>query len=363
MNKLILHIGPGKCGSSSIQEFFIKHKNPCEEKLNFILMDPTEISKESEEYFTQLIKNSLKKKAITILSHEFLFQKPFALKKICCTAKKNTSIDEIQIIGYCRKQSDFIVSAYSQWWFRAPNRIQEINDTLREIGIDPKHFNGIERQLIGSIYNDFYSARQLSNDSILDWNKQYKLIESLTHSLGVRINCGLLPNKQSKVNLIEDFCSKAGLTIRSEAQRFTRIKSNKKFDNNLVEAVNIATELGLDAPTPHQDNSFFTENILNSKYDNFQNNHLIETLKQYIDYYYLESNSELCDKYDLEKSYFRTSKTPTKNEILEIIKTEQSTRKDSGEMIVRYKTLIGIIAGSLYHNYKLDKRKSDKSSS
>lgn len=363
MNKLILHIGPGKCGSSSIQEFFIKHKNPCIEQLNFILIDPTKISKYSEEYFTKLINTSFKNSSITILSHEFLFQKPYTLKNICYAAKKITNIDEIQIIGYCRKQSDFIVSAYSQWWFRAPNRIQEINDTLIENGIDPTHFNGLEKQLIGSILNDFYSARQLSNDIILDWNKQYKLIERLTYSLGVSVNCGLLPNKESKVNLIEDFCSKAGITIRSEAQRFTNIKSNINFDKNLVEAVNIATELGLDVPTPHQDNFFFSKNLLISKHDNSRNDSLILMLKQYIDYYYLESNGKLCDKYDLERSYFRASKTPSKNEILKVIKTEQSTRKDSDEMIVRYKNLIGIIADSLYNNYKLDKQKNNKPNS
>ena len=85
-------------------------------------------------------------------------------------------------------------------------------------------------------------------------------------------------------------------------------------------------------------------------------------LKQYIDYYYLESNIELCDKYNLEKSYFWASKTLAKNEILKVIKTEQFSRKDSDEMIVRYKTLIGIIAESLYNNYKLDKQKTNKPS-
>lgn len=362
MNKLILHVGPGKCGSSSIQNFFMKHKNTCIEKINFVFLDPKEIakinsaepSKDSANYFTQLIKSSIERNSVIILSHEIFFNKPSAIKNICAIAKNITGIDEILIIGYSRRQSEFMVSAYSQWLFRSPERIQEIKSTMRNIGIEPTQFSGLERQLIGSIINDFYSARHLSDDTILDWNKQYMEIENLTSPFGVNVKCGVLPNKQSDKNLIEDFCTKSSLTLRSEVKGLTNIRSNLKFDNEMIEAVNIATDLGLNVPTPHRDNNFFTRNSIITKHVDSLDDSLILILKQYIDCYYIESNIEFCRKYDLDKSYFEVSKQYSKGETLNAVKTEQLIRKKNDVMVDRYKNLIGIMAESLYHNYKME---------
>ncbi len=182
VNKLILHVGPGKCGSSSIQNFFLQHKNTCIEKINFVFLDPKEIakinsaepSKDSANYFTQLIKSSIERNSVIILSHEIFFNKPSAIKNICAIAKNITGIDEILIIGYSRRQSEFMVSAYSQWLFRSPERIQEIKSTMRNIGIEPTQFSGLERQLIGSIINDFVTT-QPDWQRILDRQEHYRL--------------------------------------------------------------------------------------------------------------------------------------------------------------------------------------------
>ena len=48
MSRLILHIGPGKCGSTSIQNLFAQHGSssygPCAERTFFCLLDPDDFT-------------------------------------------------------------------------------------------------------------------------------------------------------------------------------------------------------------------------------------------------------------------------------------------------------------------------------
>lgn len=358
MNKLVLHVGPGKCGSSTIQEFFIANEKPCAEKLNFIFLDANEIlklssidpSEDSTEYFTSLIRNSIETNEVTILSHEFLFSKRHAIKHICSIAKH--LVDEILIIGYSRKQSGFTVSSYSQWFFRSPERISEANKGLIAMGLDPIYFSGLERHLIASISNDFYTARQMSDDSILNWNNSYGEVEQLTAPFGVKIRCGNLPQRDAPKNLIEDFCEKAGLTITAECKDLTNVTSNVKFNGDLIEAISVATEQGLVAPNPHLDNEFLSEVSKDITSASFTDEAFLSILKQYIDSYYLESNLEFSEKYDLDKGFFEVNKKVSKVEIIELIKNEQSKRAQNNLIINRYKELTGIMGELLFKLHK-----------
>jgi len=170
MKKLILHIGPGECGSSSIQDFLHSKEKLFHEDVAFRMLNPNLIQKfntlEPLEDDMILLKHYIPNNDILILSHEFLFQNPYAIRNICEAFEMKVS--EIIIIGYSRKQSDFLVSAYSQWLFRSKNRTSEILLVLKEHGVESRVFHGIEKQLIASIYNDFYSARQLSQYNELE---------------------------------------------------------------------------------------------------------------------------------------------------------------------------------------------------
>lgn len=216
MTRLIIHVGPGKCGPSSIQRFFESQEQPCVEKTRFIKVPPAIISNLNRENpddstistTTELVVDNLPGKGVLILSHEYLFQCPNAIKRICDIAKIYVPI--ILIIGYSRRQSDFIISAYSQWLFRSPDRVKETTDEIINLGLDPLLFSGLERQLIASIANDFYSARQLvSNYSILDWRNSYLTISQHVHESGAIVKCGILPQKETSVSLILDFCKKS----------------------------------------------------------------------------------------------------------------------------------------------------------
>jgi hypothetical protein len=351
MTKLILHVGPGKCGSSSIQQFFATHDKPCFQKTGYKLLDPLLIrdlncEKPSESLastFVDQLKKDITDCDTLILSHEFLFQNPNSVKNICELAQKIVS--GICIIGYSRRQSGFMISSYSQWLFRSPNRINEVTKALEELNIDPVLFTGLERQLIASIANDFHSARQLSEYSILDWYTAYDNLSKRVDELGVEIKCGILPGKSSDIPLIHDFCAKAELTLHQQTKDTVQKFVNLSFNQDIVEAMNIAVTFGLDVSGPHQDNNIIEllSRTMASMEPLTQHSPVfLSNLKSYIDTYYWEPNRKLCKKYDLNETYFLPSQRFTQSEIMDIILNEALQRTSNKTAVIdNYRLLSG----------------------
>lgn len=340
MATLILHVGPGKCGSSSIQQFFATQKNPCVQNTHYEQLKPFEIEELNREIpgesilasFTEQISANLSKCDALILSHEYLFQCPHAVKNICSLVRNLAT--KIFIIGYSRKQSDFLVSAYSQWLFRSPDRINEATNALKELGLESVLFTGLERQIIASIANDFYSARQLSGRSTLDWYKSYSKISQLVGDTGAVIKCGVLPKKESDNLLIYDFCVKSELTLDYKIKDALQLTSNVSFNQDVIEAVNNAAALRLNVPGPHEGNwilDVLSSNIgpISKKSPEF-----LLKLKSYIDTYYLDSNLQLCQEYGLSETYFTPSRSFSKSEIMDVIFDEAQRRSSNKSAII-----------------------------
>lgn len=358
MKRLIIHIGPGKCGSSSIQNFFRVHKNPCIQKTNFTLLNPQKIQtlnraeQISDVDFSNSIDENFKLCDILILSHEYLFQCPHAIKNICHLSSEKAA--ELIIIGYSRPQSGFLISAYSQWLFRSKQRVEEAKKVIIDHDINPLVFTGLERQIIASILDDFHSARQLSNHLIMDWNKSYTAVEKSVSGFDVKIKAGVLPKKNSSTNLIEDFCKKSNLTIKEDFKSLTNVRTNTKFNDAIVEAINNAIEFDLQVPGPHNGNQLIrkiSQRIQSNKkpqpgINKFlkQNNNFLNHLKQYIDSYFLSSNIEFCNKYEINKNHFHSPAKYSKDQIIRIIKKEEQQRISNNSMVNFYKELTGLMA-------------------
>ena len=346
MARLILHVGPGKCGSSSIQEFFSTRKRPCIQKTRYKLLNPSLVSElnceEPEESllsaFAKQLSGNLKRCDALILSQEYLFETPYAVKNICRLAQNLT--ESICIIGYSRRQADLLVSSYSQWLFRSPDRIHEVTDELDKLGLDPVLFDGLERQIIASIANDFYSARLLSEYNILDWNNSYDNILRLVHGYGVAIKCGTLPNKKSDTPLIHDFCAKADLTLHPKIKDAAGSKFNPSFNQEIIEAINNAVILGLEVPSPHKCNHIIE--LLSTRMKPIKSNpsEFLSSLRLYIDSYFWGSNEQLCKKYNLDQTYFLPAKMVSKPEIMDIVFHEGHHRSlNKSALIEKYREL------------------------
>lgn len=273
--------------------------------------------------FLEQLSHDLEGHGSLILSHECLFQNPYAIRSICRLAKNLT--EEIVIIGYSRRQSDFIVSAYHQWWFRSFDRINEVNAIVAELGLNPTLFTGLERQIIASIADDFVSARQLSGYSILDWSKSYDKIIELTRETHARVICGVLPSHESDTSLIQDFCAKADLALDPKLVDASKKITNLSFDHDVAEAINIAVSLGLRVMGPHEDNQIIALlSSLSTRKNEISG--FLSDLKSYVDSYFWESNLALCKQFELNQAYFRPAHKFDKQEMLEAIARETQLR-------------------------------------
>ncbi|WP_186696897.1 hypothetical protein [Cyanobium sp. NS01] len=282
-----------------------------------------------------------------ILSHEFLFQNPYAVNWLCLLA--NTIAEKIFVIGYCRRQSDFLASAYSQWFFRSPVRVREVNAIVNRLGFDPSVFTGLERQFIASIENNYDSARMLSGYSILDWNSSYNSITQATNDLNVTIRCGTLPNKEKDRPLIQDFCDKAELRLHAGIEYSSQERANRSFDPNVVEAINAAVGLGIEMMGPHESNDIISLISSLSREAGDQNiscdlNGILSDLASYTDWYYWPANQTLCNRYDLEQEYFKPRQSFSKQDVLDRLKLENHKRTTNMSVsIERYQLLSAMI--------------------
>jgi hypothetical protein len=320
--------------------------------VKYYLLDPNEISKLNlaspdpsvVASFSRFLDKNLGSCEILILSHEYLFSCPLAIKNICAEAQRKTL--EVLIVGYSRRQCDHVVSAYSQWLFRSPERVEEAKSELIKLGLDPMLFTGVERHLIASIANDFHSSRSLNNSKVIEWNRSYKILEQLVKPLGAEIKCGVLPDKDSVFSLTDDFCSKAGLTMDNEIENKSTDLRNVSFNNELVEALNNSVMLGFEGSAPNDDNRYLQQ-ISNEMrpIKNVCSKEFISTLKEYVKSYFFESNMEFCREYEIAEKHFYAPKSISKSEILDFVKRENQNRANNASMVIdNYRMLVAIMA-------------------
>ncbi|MEZ4802520.1 MAG: hypothetical protein R2797_07075 [Gelidibacter sp.] len=348
IKKFILHIGPGKCGSSSIQNFFKSTKNPSKEKIGYVLLKPKDVNrfnkknldKDSIVVINDILQTNGKNCDILILSRENLYQCPFAIANIFKESSKK--FNENILIGYSRRQSDFFVSAYSQWFFRSDESISESNTILFNLGLHTDYFTSMEKQLIAGIGADFKIARHFFGDNLMDWNEGYQKIKVLLDEK-IKLRMGTLPTYGSDVNLIQDFCDKAGINLKQKAIDQSKVKINAKFNPSLVEALNVSKEIGLSVINPHEENDTLLK-ISNQLKSHLEiDTILLENILEYIDFYFLESNLEFCKKYNLDASYFNAKPSLDKSKIIELFKEKESNRKSSAWLINYYKNLSAVM--------------------
>ncbi|MEY8848347.1 hypothetical protein AB9K26_06010 [Psychroserpens sp. XS_ASV72] len=292
------------------------------------------------------LEKSLKKYAkgydVLILSHEYFFQCPMAianLSRICSKLFQQT-----MVIGYSRKQSGFLESSYSQWFFRSKQYINDAKATLEKNSFDPVVFDGLERYLIAAIHDDFNIVKSLFKFEVFNWFKSYQHVKELTSDANVEIKCGTLPTQNSTLNLIEDFCLKAGVTIKDNHLDKTALRLNTKFNPHLVEAISIAVDNELETIGMHDENDVLVElSEIMKAFEWDQKNAFLNHLKNYIDSLYQEANSNLCEMFGLDASYFKTKESFSKQEMMSLIKKEEALRKSDIASLVESKGKLAAI--------------------
>lgn len=353
MSRLIIHVGPPKCGSSTIQSF-LKQK-PFFEKVKFRKItakkiDSFTIKKLDSDSFKTMVKHissDLRRNEAVIISHEYLFGNTEFIENIC----RLTHAEEIRIIGYARPQSGFLISAYSQWEFRSKDSYDFHSRILKEKNVKSIYFTGLEAYIVSVILSDFNSELKDPRYRIYNWDLYYeKIKKSVPNSI---LLVDSLPSKTHQYNLIKDFCKKANLTAKHHILNKSKKKVNVKFDIALTESIYNALSQNLKMPNEKFDNYFIEDLSEKLGKDNTDNNVFIEHLSNYIDTAFLESNKRLCKNNNMSLTEFVPKSLISKNEIVDIINIEiEKRRKNPEEIIQYYKRLTGQWAHFCFYSHQ-----------
>lgn len=310
MNRIVLHVGPEKCGSSSIQNALGSGSEKLDEIVHAVKLVPDDVLKlntdspaqEDIARFRQIIKGATAAHPgkTLILSHEMMFKMTNVLVHLSNISHEYA--DEVIVIAYIRRQSDFLISSFGEFLFRSPERISEAAEILTDNGIDPSLFWGVERHLIAAILGGWKVGRQLSGHLYLNWSKSIPKRTAALAPTGAKVSIGVLPRAGFSMPLISDFLSRAGLDPEAGAN-VDRVR-NPSFHPSLIEAVVNAIEAGHPMPGPHEANDFF--DLINSPEVQTIGPEapFVTLLKAHIDTVFEKRNVELAEALNLPADYF-----------------------------------------------------------
>ncbi|QUJ76815.1 hypothetical protein KDD17_01765 [Sulfitobacter albidus] len=310
MSRIILHAGPEKCGSSSIQSAMMGGSEELKNLAYAMMLAPKDLRKldcpqpepEVIAHFHSLIKNAAAAhpEKTLMLSHEMMFKMVNALVNLSKIAREHA--DEVIVVAYIRRQSDFLVSSFGQWLFRSPERIVETADVLRKHKIDPTLFWGVERHLIAAVLGGWNIGRQLSGHLYLDWSESIPERVAALKPTGVPISIGLLPRTGFDIPLISDFLTRANLDPKAG----TSVESvrNPSYHPSMIEAVLNAIEAGHSMPGPHEANEFFLQANTQIIQKVESETQLTSQLKCTIDTIFEQKNVRIARELNLPPEYF-----------------------------------------------------------
>lgn len=354
MSQIVFHVGPGKCGSSTIQrslalageditksswsssimkrarrEFTYHHIDAAKiYPLNKAAYDTTALAP-FESLFSAIATD------VAVFSHEVLFQMPRAVGRLVelATNMGHTTT----ILGYSRRQDDFIRSSFCQWLFRDKVRLQETWDVVNTAGLDPHLFSALERHIVAAVLTDFETARVLHGDKIFNWNQHYGILEKSTKPFGTSFSVGYLPSARNPFSLSEDAFSRCGITIQPTLEQN---KTNEQFSLYVIEAVAatcLSSEFEFDA---HTENEMLAE-MSKAFTAKTPAKEIIKDLNAYILGAFFSDNKEFCTRFSLDPSYFEPPYEIDRSTALKKIEEEQTRRRNfpSEQMVERERVL------------------------
>lgn len=340
MKTIIIHVGPPKCGSSTIQhemnqlsgtrswlgrstKKLFRSRSP----IDFHLLNPKKISEldvdfpsdDTISYFEKILKKS--RSEVCILSHEVLFQRPAAVAHLAELAASQGH--DTRIVGYSRRQDDFLRSSFCQWIFRDRGRLQESWDALSAENLDPIFFSALERHLISAVITDFETARMLRGDHILNWHDRYRILEEATSPFGTSLSVGHLPSSSHPFSLMEDALARCEVH-RSPSPR--NPPTNEQFNLDLVEAIASACLAGHSTPEPHKENGMLVRMSRSMPERKLDKSDFMAQLNAYILATFWDDNRAFCKRFSLDASYFAPRFQVDRTMAMERIREENDRR-------------------------------------
>ena len=321
--KLVIHVGAQKCASSSLQASLrsLEAENP--ECFSFAFPKPAALHELQQliqrndtsgfAYLDETISRLSADQAV--LSHEMLGNRPRLVSCIADRAIREHGFDEVVIAGYTRLQSNYHVSAFSQWFFRDQKMLQNDISVLKRNQLDWRLFSALERSLIALVK----SKKDRS------WRSNYQgFVEGVKHIEDrVRVVSNHIPTRNNPYLLIENFFELTGLKKPAKGCDLGHydVRRNESFSPVVVFALSSYLSLKGLRPTcfpgPHEGNRWLfrvcdrldSDSSLSRDAELLFERSLLDQLCGHLDCRVLGDNYVYCQEMNVDQTFFQPSDT------------------------------------------------------
>lgn len=315
MSEVIIHIGAGRCGSTSIQESI---KQKCNQNNNeeFFLLNTTLIDRLNilslKGYYSKIekyLEENLNIKSEKIyVSHEYLFCKPLAIfSLIKFFFRKNF---EIKVVAYSRNQFDWLKSFFHKILIFNEDIIRSCNNFYIERGVNTKYIPIDIMFCLHEIENNFlFTTTEMPMH--LFWNKSFDYLKNLTSTFckDKTISFYLKDISKLKQSLEADFFKAIGDVSYAEKINKNKIPFlnqtlNHRVNNSLIKFFIENENMNIDIRNLHSE--FYKK--INSNISTSSKNFQIEALKKKYDLLsIIFEDYFVLDKNGIENPYIKKS--------------------------------------------------------
>lgn len=342
--KLVIHIGAQKCASSSLQASLRRVESKCRDMFSFSFPSPMKlveaealIEKGDESgfhYIDEILSSLLVDQAV--VSHETLGNRPGLVCSIAERAIQRHDFDQVVIAGYTRLQSNYHVSAFSQWYFREKRKLQGDIKLFKKQGLDWRKFSALERSLFA----------QVLNGRVRSWNANYKGILARVRRLGdgVRVVSNHIPTSFRPYSLTRNFFELTGLKDSHDLEQFD-VRKNATFHPVILYGLSgFLSELGMRPtcfPGPHEGNLWLfrlcsrldSDPSINIRHEDVYDPNFLQKILGHLDCQMLEDNLAYCGLMSVDPEYFTPAKGArlfdSSEALIDFVQMISESRKDS----------------------------------
>ncbi|MCB4377388.1 MULTISPECIES: hypothetical protein [unclassified Synechococcus] len=339
--KLVIHVGAQKCASSSLQASLRLVAQASKGGLGFCFLNPEKLrdadqalkknSKTAFHYVDLVLSGQSSSKVV--VSHEMLGNRPALVCSIAERALEKHSFDHVVVSGYSRLQSNYHVSAFSQWFFRDRKKLLSDLKVLSKYNLNWRQFTALERSLL--------ALSLVGKDR--NWHSNYRRfcdgVKSLGDSVTV-VSCHI-PTRSNPYSLLEHFLSSTGIPLELEELESFDVRKNLSFHPVLIHGMSayLSSLRPLQQsffPHPHEGNRWLFRvckrlsagQDLMAEFDSLFSPRLQNSLIGHLDCRASSSNKQYCELMSVDFSYFQPSDEASlllEEELLDLARdTEQS---------------------------------------
>ena len=339
--KLVIHVGAQKCASTSLQASLRRLESENGGLLSFSFPKPSmlrhlqELIEAGSASGFDDIDNILSGFSAdqAVISHEMLGNRPVLVCWIVERALVEHGFDQVVVAGYTRLQSNYYVSAFSQWHFRDQKKLQSDIEVMKLNGLDWQKFSALERSLFAVVLSE----------KDRNWYSNYKNFWSgLKHLSGnTYVVSNHIPTSSKPYSLIRNFCELTGIEMEGDSEQYD-VRKNSTFHPVVLFGLSShLSGVGMRQtcfPGPHEGNRWLfrvcdrldSHTSVKCQVDDIYDPWFLNKLLGHLDHRTFKDNLSYCDLMSVDSAYFAPADDAelfsSPEEIVELARSASNSR-------------------------------------